>query len=91
MPPSWPRDRTDRPGRYRKRQDLGQINRAERAAPVLGQHNAEILAELGYGPEAIEVLKAQKVIGDWPEDLRETDPVLAALRGQVAPCSQNWK
>ncbi len=41
----------------------------ERAAPVLGQHNAEVLAELGYGPEEIEALTAEKVIGDWPEDL----------------------
>ena len=41
----------------------------ERAAPVLGQHNAEVLAELGYGPEEIEALTAEKVIGDWPEDV----------------------
>jgi crotonobetainyl-CoA:carnitine CoA-transferase CaiB-like acyl-CoA transferase len=38
-----------------------------RAAPTLGQHNAEILVELGYGPEEIEQLKTEKVIGHWPE------------------------
>jgi crotonobetainyl-CoA:carnitine CoA-transferase CaiB-like acyl-CoA transferase len=37
------------------------------AAPTLGQHNAEILTELGYGPEEIEQLKTEKVIGHWPE------------------------
>ena len=37
------------------------------AAPTLGQHNAEILSELGYGPEEIEQLKTEKVIGHWPE------------------------
>jgi crotonobetainyl-CoA:carnitine CoA-transferase CaiB-like acyl-CoA transferase len=41
----------------------------ERAAPVLGQHNAEILAELGFDPAEIENLAAEKVIGDWPEDV----------------------
>jgi crotonobetainyl-CoA:carnitine CoA-transferase CaiB-like acyl-CoA transferase len=41
----------------------------DRAAPVLGQHNAEILAELGYDPADIEDLAAEKVIGDWPEDV----------------------
>jgi crotonobetainyl-CoA:carnitine CoA-transferase CaiB-like acyl-CoA transferase len=38
-----------------------------RAAPVLGQHNAEILRELGYGDDEIEKLTAEKVIGIWPE------------------------
>jgi crotonobetainyl-CoA:carnitine CoA-transferase CaiB-like acyl-CoA transferase len=38
-----------------------------RAAPVLGQHNTEILRELGYEAEQIEALAAEKVIGDWPE------------------------
>jgi crotonobetainyl-CoA:carnitine CoA-transferase CaiB-like acyl-CoA transferase len=38
-----------------------------RAAPTLGQHNAEILGELGYGPDEIEQLKAEKVTGHWPE------------------------
>jgi len=38
-----------------------------RAAPTLGQHNHEILGELGYGPDEIEKLEAEKVIGHWPE------------------------
>jgi crotonobetainyl-CoA:carnitine CoA-transferase CaiB-like acyl-CoA transferase len=37
------------------------------AAPVLGQHNAEILLELGYSQDQIERLAAEKVIGDRPE------------------------
>jgi crotonobetainyl-CoA:carnitine CoA-transferase CaiB-like acyl-CoA transferase len=37
------------------------------AAPTLGQHNAEILRELGYDDAAIEALTAEGVIGDWPE------------------------
>jgi crotonobetainyl-CoA:carnitine CoA-transferase CaiB-like acyl-CoA transferase len=36
------------------------------AAPVLGQHNAEILRELGHDQEQIEALAAEQVIGDWP-------------------------
>jgi crotonobetainyl-CoA:carnitine CoA-transferase CaiB-like acyl-CoA transferase len=40
-----------------------------RAAPLLGQHNAEILRELGYDPNQIEALVADKVIGDWPEGI----------------------
>ena len=32
------------------------------AAPLLGQHTEEILAELGYGTEEIKQMKAQKVI-----------------------------
>ena len=39
----------------------------ERAAPVLGEHNVEILRELGLSGEEIEVLAEEKVIGDWPE------------------------
>jgi crotonobetainyl-CoA:carnitine CoA-transferase CaiB-like acyl-CoA transferase len=39
----------------------------ERAAPVLGQHNAEILREFGHTEGEIEVLAAEKVIGDRPE------------------------
>jgi len=38
-----------------------------RAAPVLGQHNAEILRELGHSDEEIERLAAEKIIGDRPE------------------------
>ena len=41
----------------------------EHAAPTLRQHNAEVLRELGYDDAAIEALAAEKVIGDWPEDL----------------------
>jgi crotonobetainyl-CoA:carnitine CoA-transferase CaiB-like acyl-CoA transferase len=41
----------------------------ERAAPVLGQHNAEILRELGHDDEQIEALIAEKVIGERPEGL----------------------
>ena len=41
----------------------------ERAAPTLGQHNAEILHELGYDDERVAALAAKKVIGDWPEGL----------------------
>jgi crotonobetainyl-CoA:carnitine CoA-transferase CaiB-like acyl-CoA transferase len=32
--------------------------------PALGQHNAEVLAELGVGPEEMERLRADAVIGD---------------------------
>ena len=41
----------------------------ERAAPTLGQHNAEILRGLGYTDNEIAALAAQKVIGDRPEGL----------------------
>ena len=38
-----------------------------RAAPLLGQHNSEILGELGYSEEEISALEEGKVIGNWPE------------------------
>jgi crotonobetainyl-CoA:carnitine CoA-transferase CaiB-like acyl-CoA transferase len=38
-----------------------------RSAPTLGQHNAEILAELGRDEAELEALAAKKVIGNWPE------------------------
>jgi crotonobetainyl-CoA:carnitine CoA-transferase CaiB-like acyl-CoA transferase len=33
-----------------------------RRAPKLGEHTDEILAELGYAPEAIEKLRAERVV-----------------------------
>jgi crotonobetainyl-CoA:carnitine CoA-transferase CaiB-like acyl-CoA transferase len=41
----------------------------KRPAPVLGQHNSEILRELGYDDRAIAELVSDKVIGDRPEGL----------------------
>ena len=37
------------------------------AAPLLGQHNAEVLGELGYTQEEIEALEESRIIGSWPE------------------------
>ncbi|MGH0030946.1 MAG: CaiB/BaiF CoA transferase family protein [Myxococcota bacterium] len=37
-----------------------------RAAPTLGQHNAEVLGELGYDDAAIRELEDLGVVGDWP-------------------------
>ncbi|MCP5060664.1 MAG: CoA transferase [bacterium] len=39
----------------------------DRAAPMLGQHNDEILREVGYDDDEIEALVVAKVIGDRPE------------------------
>jgi crotonobetainyl-CoA:carnitine CoA-transferase CaiB-like acyl-CoA transferase len=39
------------------------------AAPTLGQHNREILSELGLGDEEITALEEQKIIGSKPEGL----------------------
>ena len=38
-------------------------------APTLGQHNREILSELGYAPEEIDRLAAEGIIGERPEGL----------------------
>jgi crotonobetainyl-CoA:carnitine CoA-transferase CaiB-like acyl-CoA transferase len=38
-----------------------------RTAPMLGEHNGEILRELGLSDAEIQELVARKVIGDWPE------------------------
>ena len=38
-----------------------------RPAPTLGQHNHELLGELGYAPDEIKKLETEKVIGHWPE------------------------
>ncbi len=36
----------------------------DRRAALLGEHNAEVLGELGYAAEEIEGLRAAGVIGD---------------------------
>lgn len=38
-------------------------------APLLGQHNGEILTELGYSVESLKDLVEQKVINDWEKEL----------------------
>jgi crotonobetainyl-CoA:carnitine CoA-transferase CaiB-like acyl-CoA transferase len=38
----------------------------QRAAPTVGQHNHEVLAEAGYGDDEIALLEKQGVIGTWP-------------------------
>lgn len=42
--------------------------RVRGCSPLLGQHNEEILAELGYSPEAIAALRARGVINGAIED-----------------------
>ncbi len=42
--------------------------RVRGCSPLLGQHNEEILAELGYSPEAIAALRARGVINGGIED-----------------------
>jgi crotonobetainyl-CoA:carnitine CoA-transferase CaiB-like acyl-CoA transferase len=42
---------------------LGTVPDAPRGAPLLGQHNAEILAEIGYSSDEIASLAAEKIIG----------------------------
>ncbi len=39
--------------------------RIRRAAPLLGEHTARVLAELGYSPDAIEGLAAEGVVTIW--------------------------
>ncbi|MEO5840526.1 MAG: CoA transferase [Acidimicrobiales bacterium] len=43
--------------------------RLSRPAPVLGEHNFEVLHELGYADDEISELRAAKVIGDLPANL----------------------
>lgn len=42
--------------------------RVRGCSPLLGQHNEEVLAELGYSPEEIEALRARGVIDGAMED-----------------------
>ena len=53
--PAWPvrySNRPDPPGRS--------------PAPLLGQHTAEVLGELGISDEELEALRAAGIIGDRP-------------------------
>ena len=45
----------------------GRDYRRWRRAPMLGEHNAEILAELGFTPSEISSLEASGVIGSPPK------------------------
>ena len=47
-----------------------------RPPPLLGQHNDEVLCELGYAPSEIERLRQEGVIGD------QQPPEAAAREGQ---------
>ena len=38
----------------------------QRAAPLMGEHNDEVLAELGVDADAIAVLRERQVIGEQP-------------------------
>ena len=40
-----------------------------RPAPLIGQHTEEVLAEAGYDPEAIGMLRGSGVLGDTPAEL----------------------
>ncbi|WP_143169627.1 CoA transferase, partial [Rhodococcus jostii] len=42
---------------------LGTVPDAPKGAPLLGQHNAEVLAEIGYSNDEIASLAAQNIIG----------------------------
>ncbi|MDF3320051.1 CoA transferase [Rhodococcus sp. C3V] len=42
---------------------LGTVPDAPKGAPLLGQHNTEILAEIGYSNDEIASLAAEKIIG----------------------------
>jgi crotonobetainyl-CoA:carnitine CoA-transferase CaiB-like acyl-CoA transferase len=44
-------------------------NWTRRPAPLVGEHNEEVLAELGYSPEEIAALEAAEVIGTHPKGL----------------------
>ncbi len=44
-----------------------------RAAPTLGEHNAEVLRELGWEPAAIAALEQDGVIGFWPAGVSKTE------------------
>ena len=50
------------------------------APPLLGEHTAEVLGELGRSPEDIDALAAQGVIGDWPRRGRRLLVRLARAR-----------